>query len=305
MAAPFDPEPRFQDYSHPERLVSTEWLAEHLDYPGLRIFECNEDSLLYDIGHIPGALRIDWQRDLFDPITHDVVNSHQFATLMRDLGVRRGETIILYGDKGNRWAAHAAWVFTLFGHADVRLLDGGRDAWFMEERPSSFAIRDYPASDYPLVERKDKYLRVYQLDVLELLGRAVVLDVRSEERYRGIMSGSQKRHQAIRSGHIPTAHNISWLQTVGPDSRFRPLSQLQETYGKLRELTPHQDIITYCENGERASHTWFVLTYLLGYQNVFNYDGSWLEWGNSMRMPIVRGIQPGKKPPLPQLHARR
>jgi len=304
VAAPFDPNPRFQDYSHPERLVSTEWLAEHLDYPSLRIFECNADSLLYDIGHIPGALRIDWQQDLFDPITHDVVNGHQFATLMRHLGVRQGDTIVLYGDKGNRWAAHAAWVFTLFGHADVRLLDGGRDAWFMEERPSSFAVRDYPPSDYPLLERKDKYLRVYQLDVLELLGRALVLDVRDENHYRGEMDRSQGLVTS-RYGHIPTAHNIPWDQAIGPDSRFRSRKTLEENYGLLREIDTRYDVVTYCENGERASHTWFILTYLLGYDNVFNYDGSWLEWGNSMRMPIVRGARPGKKPPRPQLHARR
>lgn len=304
MAAPFDPNPRFQDYPHPERLVSTEWLAEHLDYPSLRIFECNADSLLYDIGHIPGALRIDWQKDLFDPITHDVVNGHQFATLMRHLGVRPGDTVIFYGDKGNRWAAHAAWVFTLFGHADVRLLDGGRDAWFMEERPSSFAVRNYPVSDYPLLERKDKYLRVYQLDVLELLGRALILDVRDEKHYRGEMDGSQGIVTS-RYGHIPTAHNIPWDAAIGPDSRFRSRKSLRETYGLVRNIDPRCDVVTYCDNGERASHTWFVLTYLLGYDNVFNYDGSWREWGNSMRMPIVRDSQPGKKPPRPQLHARR
>lgn len=251
MPAPYDPNPRFKDYAHPERLVSTEWLAEHLDYPGLRILECNEDRLLYDIGHVPGALRLDWRSDLFDPHIRDFVNGQHFASLMRRLGIRQNDTIILYGDKSNWWAAYALWVFTLFGHADVRLLDGGRDAWFLEERPSSFAVRAFPESDYPIVERHDSSLRVYRQDVLASLGKALIIDARSRDEYIGNTLSPHLSPTVSRSGHIPTAFNIPWNRAVGPDSRFLPHKALEDIYDGVVSADEERDVITYCTMGEQ------------------------------------------------------
>ena len=300
VPAPYDLNPRFNDYAHPERLVSTEWLAEHLDYPGLRILECNEDGLLYDIGHVPGALRLDWRKDLFDPNIRDFINGQHFASLMRHLGIRQNDTIVLYGDKSNWWAAYALWVFSLFGHADVRLLDGGRDAWFLEERPTSFAVRTYPESDYPIVERHDDNRRVYRQDVLAALGSSLIIDARSRDEYVGNTLSPHLSSAVSRRGHIPTAVNNPRNRAVGPDSRFLPRTTLEDIYDGVCSPDDERDVITYCTMGEQASHTWFVLTYLLGCDCAYNYDGSWSEWGTAVRMPIVQGTAPGSVPfPLP------
>ncbi|NLG46743.1 sulfurtransferase [Gordonia sp. (in: high G+C Gram-positive bacteria)] len=292
MTVEFDPNPAFANFAHPERLVTTEWLSAHLGAPGLKIIESDEDVLLYDIGHIPTAQKVDWHLHLNDPVTRDYINGEQFAELMREKGINRDDTVVIYGDKSNWWAAYALWVFTLFGHEDVRLLDGGRDAWMDEQRDTSFDVPVYPPSDYPVVERDDSVIRAYADAVLAELGTTPLIDVRSPQEYTGERTHMPDYPQegALRGGHIPTAVSIPWAKAAAPDSRFRKRSELEEVYAGL---DPKAATIAYCRIGERSSHTWFVLTYLLGFENVRNYDGSWTEWGNRVRVPIVMGEEPG------------
>ena len=295
MSVETDPNPAFAEYAHPERLVSTQWLSAHIGAKGLKIVESDEDVLLYDIGHIPTAQKIDWHLHLNDPVTRDYINGEQFAELMRSKGIERDDTIVIYGDKSNWWAAYALWVFTLFGHEDVRLLDGGRDAWMAEDRDTSFDVPEYPRSDYPVVERDDSRIRVFAADVLAALGTEPLVDVRSPQEYTGERTHmpDYPEEGALRGGHIPTAISIPWAKAAAPDSRFRSRAELDEVYGDLDADTP---TIAYCRIGERSSHTWFVLTHLLGFTDVRNYDGSWTEWGNAVRVPIAVGTEPGSPP---------
>lgn len=288
MAAPFDPYPPFQEYARPERLVSASWLSARLGTPGLRVVESDEDALLYDIGHIPGAVRIDWHKDLNDPVTRDFIDGEAFARLMSEKGIARDDTVVIYGDQSNWWAAYTLWIFELFGHEDVRLLDGGRDAWMAEERDTSFAVPDYPATDYPVVERQDETQRAFVTDVLSAIDTTPILDVRSADEYSGsgFSEGDPRAGSVQRGGHIPSALNIPWDRTVRPNSSFRTRAELAEIF---RELDPSADTILYCHLGDRSAHTWFVLKYLLGFEKARNYDGSWVEWGNMVRMPIARG----------------
>ncbi|MGB3302728.1 sulfurtransferase [Gordonia sp. (in: high G+C Gram-positive bacteria)] len=292
MTVEFDPNPAFANFAHPERLVTTEWLSAHLGAPGLKIIESDEDVLLYDIGHIPTAQKVDWHLHLNDPVTRDYINGEQFAKLMSEKGINRDDTVVIYGDKSNWWAAYALWVFTLFGHEDVRLLDGGRDAWMDEQRETSFDVPIYPATDYPVVERDDSKIRAYADAVIAELGSTPLIDVRSPQEYTGERTHMPDYPQegTLRGGHIPTAVSIPWAKAAAPDSRFRSLEELKEVYSGLDPKTP---TIAYCRIGERSSHTWFVLTYLLGFDNVRNYDGSWTEWGNRVRVPIAVGEEPG------------
>ena len=292
MAVPHDPHPQFQQYAHPERLVSSSWLAARLGSPGLRVVESDEDSLLYDIGHIPGAVRIDWHHDLNDPVRRDYIDAEGFAELMREKGISRDDTVVIYGDKSNWWAAYTLWVFELFGHPDVRLLNGGRDAWMTEERDTSFEVPNYPHTDYPVVERDDKTLRAYFSDTRELIGKAPIIDVRTPEEYAGARThmGEYPQEGVLRGGHIPTAVNIPWNQSVHPNSRFRDREELEQIYAHVQF---EDEAIVYCRIGERSAHTWFVLHHLLGHENVRNYDGSWVEWGNMIGMPIAHGSEPG------------
>ncbi|WP_045822141.1 sulfurtransferase [Williamsia herbipolensis] len=294
MTVPTDPHPGFAAYAHPERLVSTEWLSAHIGTEGLKVVESDEDVLLYDIGHIPTAQKIDWHLHLNDPVTRDYIDGEQFAELMRSKGIRRDDTIVVYGDKSNWWAAYALWVFTLFGHADVRLLDGGRQAWFAEDRETSFDVPDLPRSDYPVVERDDTTIRAFADQVRDVLGTEPLIDVRSPQEYTGERTHMPEYPQegALRGGHIPTAVSIPWAKAAAPDGRFRGRAELEEIYG---EFAPDQPTIAYCRIGERSSHTWFVLTHLLGFTLVRNYDGSWTEWGNAVRAPIVTGPEPGTR----------
>ncbi|MEV0063920.1 sulfurtransferase [Nocardia sp. NPDC050718] len=285
-----DPHPAFGSYAVPHRLVTTEWLSANIGVPGLKIIESNDDILLYDIGHVPGAVKIDWRGDLSDPVTRDYIDGARFTELMRAKGIRRDDTIVIYGDRDNAQAAHTAWIFTLFGHEDVRLLDGGRDAWISEERDTTFDL-PYPApSDYPDVERDDTAARAFREEVLTRLGSPLV-DVRSAQEYSG--EGEDKpldqEYATLRGGHVPTAVNIPWAHACATDGRFRSRTELDEIYGAL----PAEDLVVYSRVGERSSHTWFVLTFLLGRRSVRNYDGSWIEWGNSVRLPISRGLEPG------------
>jgi thiosulfate/3-mercaptopyruvate sulfurtransferase len=290
VAVPHDSDPKLADYAHPERLVTTAWLAEHLGEPGLVVAESDEDVLLYDTGHIPGAVKLDWHTELNDPVTRDYVDGPRFAELMAAKGISRDTTVVLYGDKNNWWAAYALWVLTLFGHPDVRLLDGGRAKWAAEGRElTTDATQPVPA-DYPVVERVDAPVRAFKDDVLAHLGRPMV-DVRSPGEYTGelLHMPDYPQEGAVRGGHIPGAANVPWARAADDDGTFRPADELRALYEGEAGLHRDDDVVVYCRIGERSSHTWFVLTHLLGYPHVRNYDGSWTEWGNAVRVPIERG----------------
>jgi thiosulfate/3-mercaptopyruvate sulfurtransferase len=290
-----DPSPAFTAFAHPERLVSTEWLAERLGEPGLVVVESDEDVLLYETGHIEGAVKIDWHTDLNDPVTRDYIDGAGFAELVGGKGISRDSTVVIYGDKNNWWAAYALWVFTLFGHEDVRLLDGGRAKWEAEGRPYTTDVPSPAAVDYPVVERDDSVQRAYKEEVLAAIGTIPLVDVRSPEEYVGdrTTAPAYPEESALRAGHIPTALNVPWARAVAEDGSFKTRDELDAIYRDEIGLKDGEDVIAYCRIGERSSHTWFVLTHLLGFPNVKNYDGSWTEWGSSVRVPIVKGAEPG------------
>ncbi|MEX5301532.1 sulfurtransferase [Kocuria sabuli] len=288
----------FAQYAHPERLVSTQWVAEHLDDPGVVLVESDEDVLLYETGHVPGAVKVDWHTDLNRPDTRDYVDGAGFAELMSRKGISRDTTVVVYGDKSNWWAAYALWVFELFGHPDVRLMNGGRDKWIAEGRELSTDKVVPERADYPVVERDDARARAFQEDVLAHLGEQPLIDVRSLPEYTGERTHMAEYPQegTLRGGHIPTAASVPWARAAAEDARFRSREELEAVYRDEVGLAEDDDIIAYCRIGERSSHTWFVLKYLLGYEKVRNYDGSWTEWGNSVRVPIVLGEERGEVP---------
>ncbi|SIN73613.1 sulfurtransferase [Agromyces cerinus] len=297
MSAEFDAAEKLAEYAHPERLVTTEWLAEHLGEPGLVVVESDEDVLLYETGHIPGAVKIDWHLDLNDPVVRDYVNGEQFAALAGSKGIARDTTVVIYGDKNNWWAAYALWVFTLFGHEDVRLLDGGRDLWIAEGRELTTAAPEVTPVEYPVVERDDSVVRAYKDDVLAHFGNPLV-DVRSPEEYSGerTTAPAYPEEGALRAGHIPTAASVPWARAAASDGTFKSRAELDAIYRDEVGLVDGDDIIAYCRIGERSSHTWFVLNHLLGFEKVRNYDGSWTEWGSAVRVPIVTGEARGEAP---------
>lgn len=279
-------------YAHPEMLVSTEWVAEHLDDPAVKLLESNEDVLLYETGHIPGARKIDWVNDLNDPVTRDYLDREHFQELIRRLGINEDDTIVFYGDKNNWWATYALWVFELFGVPNLRIMDGGRARWEAEGRPMTEEVPDVEAGTVQVGERNDAAIRAFREDVLahvEASGQLV--DVRSPQEYSGerMHMPDYPNEGALRGGHIPGARNVPWARAVDPETDlFRSAHDLRTIYEKEQGLDGSQDVITYCRIGERSSHTWFALRYLLGYGNVRNYDGSWTEWGNLVRAPIER-----------------
>jgi len=291
MPVEFDQDPKIQAYAHPERLVTTEWLAAHLDDPGLVVAESDEDVLLYDTGHIPGAVKIDWHADLNDPLTRDYVDADAFAALMSAKGITPDTTIIFYGDQNNWWAAYALWVTSLFGHADVRLLDGGRKKWMDEGRPMTTDVPSPAPAEYPATARDDSVIRAYREQVLAHIGNGKLVDVRSPGEYSGelLHMADYPQEGALRGGHIPTAANVPWRRAANEDDgTFLPVDALRAIYQDEIGLGMGDDVIAYCRIGERSSHTWFVLTHLLGFDNVRNYDGSWVEWGNAVRVPIEK-----------------
>ena len=294
MPAPLDPAPELAGYAHPERLVTTAWLAEHLNEPGLVVVESDEDVLLYETGHVPGAVKVDWHTDLNDPVTRDYVDGAGFAALMGARGITRESTIVVYGDKSNWWAAYALWVFTLFGHADVRLLDGGRALWQAQGREMTADAPDVTPVEYPVVERDDAAIRAFRDEVAAFIGGQMV-DVRSPEEYTGARTTAPAYPEegALRAGHIPGAASVPWGRAAAEDGRFKPREELEAIYRGEVGFAPEQPTIAYCRIGERSSHTWFVLTHLLGFEDVKNYDGSWTEWGSLVRAPIVTGAEPG------------
>ncbi|GGG75714.1 sulfurtransferase [Corynebacterium pelargi] len=284
MPLPLDPNPQFEQYAHPERLVSASWLSARLGSPGLRVVESDEDALLYDIGHIPGAVRIDWAKDLNDKTIRDFIDADAFAKLMDEKGIAPDDTVVVYGDKSNWWAAFTLWIFELFGHKDVRILDGGRDAWMAEERDTSYAVPDYPASNYEVSEHNEAPSRIFVDEIRQRREELTLLDVRSEEEFAGTTTKEYPQSNVSRHGHIPGARNISWEHSTHANGRFRDFEELQQTFADFQK---EEDIVVYCQVGERAAHSWFVLKYLLGYPTVRNYDGGWVEWGNMVRMPIA------------------
>jgi thiosulfate/3-mercaptopyruvate sulfurtransferase len=279
-------------YVHPDVLVSTDWVAGHLEDPQVRLVESNEDPLLYATGHIPGAVEVDWTRDLNDPVRRDYLGREGFEALMRKSGISRDTTVVFYGDRNNWWATYAYWVFQLFGHSKAKIMDGGRLKWANEGRPLTRDVPSYPASGYQAPERNDKTIRAYRDEVLrhvETSGRMV--DVRSPAEYTGerLHMPDYPNEGALRGGHIPGAANVPWARAINADDgTFKTAAELRAIYEDEAKTRPDDDVIVYCRIGERSSHTWFVLTHLLGYKNVRNYDGSWTEWGNLVGVPIER-----------------
>lgn len=294
MSAPTETNEKFSEYVHPEVLVSTQWVNDHLTNPDVVIVESDEDVLLYEIGHIPGAVKVDWHTELNDPVVRDYIQGPAFSELMRSKGISRESTVVIYGDKSNWWAAYTLWVFKLFGHPDVRLMDGGRDKWIAEERELTKEKPTISRSDYPVIDRNDPPIRAYLEDTRAHIGKPMI-DVRSPEEYSGERTHmpAYPEEGALRGGHIPGAASVPWARAINEDNTFKTRAELEKIYLDEAGLKPGDDVIAYCRIGERSSHTWFVLNYLLGFTGVRNYDGSWTEWGSAVRVPIVVGAQPG------------
>jgi thiosulfate/3-mercaptopyruvate sulfurtransferase len=279
-------------YAHPDALVTTDWVAQHLDDAKVRIVESDEDVLLYDTGHVPGAVKVDWHADLNDSIVRDYLDPQRFAELLGSKGISPDTTVIFYGDKNNWWATYALWVFQLFGHDNVKVMDGGRKKWEDEGRPTTTDVPSYPRVNYPVPVRDDAKIRAFRDEVLEFVrSKGQLVDVRSPEEFSGakLHMPDYPQEGAMRGGHIPGAKSVPWSKAVNPDTgEFRGADELKKIYLGVANLSPDLETIAYCRIGERSSHTWFVLKYLLGFDNVRNYDGSWTEWGNSVRVPIEK-----------------
>ena len=280
------------NYVHPEVVVSTEWVASHVNDPSIRIIESNEDILLYDTGHVPGAVHIDWRRDLQDQLVRDYIQPADFASLCSHYGITPETTCVFYGDKSNWWSCYALWVFRLFGHTNVKIMNGGRDLWIAEGRPLTREVTKFSPSNYPVPpKRLDKEVRAFFEDALKQSQQHLPLvDVRSPGEFSGEVTHMPDYPQegVLRGGHIPGAHGVPWKKAVNEDATFKSAAELRKIYQEELGLKPDDDVIAYCRIGERSSHTWFVLTYLLGFNKVRNYDGSWTEWGNRVGAPIER-----------------
>jgi thiosulfate/3-mercaptopyruvate sulfurtransferase len=282
------------NYAHPEVLVSTAWVADHLREQDFLLIESNEDVLLYDMGHLPGAVHIDWQRDLQDHTIRDYIQPEAFAALCAKNGITPETTCIFYGDKSNWWSCYALWVFRLFGHEKVKIMDGGRDKWIAEGRPLTREVPHPEASVYPVpAKRRDAEIRAFYADALEQSrsGRPLI-DVRSPGEFKGLVTHMPEYPQegVLRGGHIPGARGVPWKEAVNADATFKNAAELRKIYQDDLGLKNDDAIIAYCRIGERSSHTWFVLNYLLGFGNVRNYDGSWTEWGNRVGAPIEKSV---------------
>lgn len=278
-------------YARPEALVSTEWVADNLGNANIRLVESNEDVLLYDVNHIPGAVKVDWHMDLNDELVRDYVDKANFEALMSRIGVDKDTTVVFYGDKNNWWATYAFWVFQLFGHTNAKVMDGGRQKWVDEVREMTREKPSYAATSYSAQDRNDAPIRAFRDDVLNhVKSSGPLVDVRSPGEYSGelLHMPDYPQEGAMRGGHIPGAQSVPWARAANEDGTFKSADDLRAIYEGEKGLKSSDNVIAYCRIGERSSHSWFVLTYLLGYENVRNYDGSWTEWGNSVGLPIEK-----------------
>ncbi len=284
-------------YAKPDAVVSTQWVADHLDDPKVRIVESDEDPLLYGVGHIPGAIQLDWHTDLQDALRRDFLDQQGFEELMARSGIANDTTVVFYGDKNNWFATYALWLFKYFGHEDARIMNGGRQKWLEEGRPMTKAVPTYPRTTYR-AKAPDNSIRAFRDEVLQIIDRPdkALVDVRSPEEFRGevLHMAGYPQEGAQRAGHIKGARSIPWARAANPDGTFKSVEELRRLY-EQEGVTPDKDVIAYCRIGERSSHTWFVLTHLLGYRNVKNYDGSWTEWGSLVGVPIEKGEAPPVK----------
>lgn len=284
------------EYANPDVLVSTDWVLENVvkkQSPGVRLVEVDVDTKAYDAGHLPGAIAFNWQTELQDAVRRDILSKEGFEKLLREAGIRNSDTVILYGDNNNWFAAYAFWLFKLYGHANVQLMNGGRAKWLADEtKPLTVDVPEFAATDYTASEVDDS-LRAKVLDVLGAVSAKAPLnlvDVRSPAEYSGeVIAPPGMTETAQRGGHIPTAKNVPWSTAVAQDGTFKPLPELKKIYFEDAKVDPAKPTIAYCRIGERSSHTWFVLKYLLGVEDVKNYDGSWTEYGSMVAVPIETG----------------
>jgi len=280
-------------YAHPEVLVETDWVKENIGKPGIRLVEVDVDLQAYDAGHIPGAVGFNWQKDLQDQLNRDIINRQAFERLLGGAGISPKDTVVLYGDNNNWFAAYGFWLFKIYGHENVKLMNGGRKKWISEDRPLTKEVPTPPAGHFH-AQSPNANLRSYLDDVRKVLpdvkvGKFTLVDVRGPKEFSGEITAPPEypTEHAQRGGHIPGAKNIPWAQAVRDDGTFKSREELDELY-RSKGITGAAPVITYCRIGERSSHTWFVLKYLLGYSDVRNYDGSWTEWGNLVRTPIEK-----------------
>jgi thiosulfate/3-mercaptopyruvate sulfurtransferase len=277
-------------YAHPEALVDTDWVASHLKDDTVRIVEVDVDTTQYEKGHVPGAIGFNWQSQLNDSVRRDIISQKDLETLLSDSGIRNDHTIVLYGDNNNWFAAFAFWILKLYGHKDVRLMNGGRKKWLDEQRETTTDVASRPKTTYR-AKPADEKLRAFRPQVEESLGKPTValVDVRSPQEFSGeVIAPPGMSETAQRGGHIPGAQSVPWATAMREDNTFKPVDELRKLY-EPKGVTSDKDVIAYCRIGERSSHTWFVLKYLLGYPNVKNYDGSWTEWGSVVNAPIEKG----------------
>jgi thiosulfate/3-mercaptopyruvate sulfurtransferase len=276
-----------EKYAHPEYLVDTQWVADHLADPAVRVVESDEDYLLYETGHIPGAVKVDWFTTLQHPVRRDFLSKEAFQELCSDLGISRDTTVVFYGDKSNWFATYAFWLFRYYGHEKLKIMNGGRAKWEQEDRPVTKEVPEYEKTTYK-ARQPDESVRAYREDVFKHLeAKQPLVDVRSPEEYCGelLHMPGYPQEGATRGGHIPGAASIPWSKATNEDGTFKSPGELKQLY-QNQGITSEKKVIAYCRIGERSSHTWFVLTYLLGYPDVRNYDGSWTEWGNLVNAPI-------------------
>jgi len=277
-------------YSHPDVLVEPDWLEAHLNDPSVRIVEADENPDLYEEGHIPNAVRLHWKNDLQDPVVRDWVSKNRFGSILGELGISHDHAVVFYGDRSNWFATYTFWLFKYYGHGDARILNGGRDRWLKEGRKVTRELPRFPPVEYRTQE-PDSSIRAFRDEILQRLGQTAtaLVDVRSPDEYAGrlLAPPAYPQEGAQRGGHIPQAKNIPWTQNVREDGTFKPADELHKLY-ESQGIRPDQDVIAYCRIGERSSLTWFTLKYLLGYERVKNYDGSWTEWGSMVGVPIER-----------------
>jgi len=286
------------EYAHPDVLVDTNWVAEHLNDPKVRLVEADEDVLLYEQGHIPGSVKLDWLVDVQNPVQRDFVDKDGFEKLMSRWGIANDTTVIFYGDRNNWYACYTFWLFSYYGHRSMKVMNGGRQKWIDEGRETTREVPSYPATEYR-AQDPNPALRAFRDDVMAILnpqrtglqsGKALI-DVRSPQEYCGevLHMIGYPQEGAQRAGHVPGAQSIPWGTAANPDGTFKSPDELNQIYGG-KGITPDKDVIAYCRIGERSAHTWFVLTHLLGYPKVRNYDGSWTEWGSLVRAPVEKEV---------------